>query len=138
MSAAYQADREPDSSSGHEHPPKSVDIFADSGCAHAWDEEGSAIDLVDYWPQIPELADLRERLIAWSETLERRELGHAEVLEVYDINDKVGHSARGRAIAEELARLLAPEGVTVTYYGEHLAGSTVTEIRRRSPGVFRQ
>ncbi len=104
----------------HDPCPRSVNIFPDYGCTYAWDEGGSCLGLAEQWPDIPELADLEENLVAWAETYERAMSGVSEVLEVYDAEDTKRHFTRGKALAQELARLLAPKGVSVSYYGNSI------------------
>lgn len=47
--------------------PKTITIMADYGWAYAWDEEGAATSLADYFPDIPEVAEIEAELETWSE-----------------------------------------------------------------------
>jgi hypothetical protein len=98
--------------------PLSVDISPDYVDAYAWDENYNCIRIIDYWPDIPELADLHDKLGAWAETYERIQSGEQQFIELYDSNDIEGYYARGKVLAVELARLLAPKRVPVSFYGE--------------------
>ena len=106
-------------------PPRVIDIYPDIGCEYAWDEKGDALDhFVHYWPDLPELAEVEERLVAWAETYERLSSDVYEILEIYDRNDIDGYYERGKTHAAELARLLEPKGVVVTFCGERIESGT--------------
>lgn len=102
----------------NEYTPQSLSIYPDYGSAYAWDQEGACVRIVDYWPDVPELADLHDKLGAWAETYERTRSGEQEFIELYDRNDIEGYYARGKVLATELARLLAPKRVPVSFCGE--------------------
>lgn len=113
-------------------PPRVINIYPDIGCEYAWNEEGDALDhFVHLWPDLPELAELEEKLVAWAETYDRAKSGLDEVYELYDRNDIEGYERRGKAHAVELARLLRPKGVVVLFYGERIEADTdkPSEIR---------
>jgi hypothetical protein len=95
--------------------PLSVDISPDYVDAYAWDENYNCIRIIDYWPDIPELSDLHDKFVAWAETYERTQSGEQPVIELYDRNDVDGYYARGKVLATELARLLAPKRVPVSF-----------------------
>ncbi len=78
--------------------PRVIAIYPDAASTYAWDEEGSAISITDCWPHIAALRPLEEKLMAWSETEERRELGNHRVLEVYDSADTESFRRRGLLI----------------------------------------
>jgi hypothetical protein len=61
-----------------ELPPKEVHIYPDYGTTYAWDEEGSPIFLAPEWPDIAELSDIEEELVAWADTYDR-ERGHGRM-----------------------------------------------------------
>ena len=102
----------------NENIPLSLDIYPDYGGTYAWDQEGSCTSIADYWPEVPELSDLHDKFVAWSETYERTQSGEQPFIELYDRNDVDGYYARGKVLAVELARLLASKRVPVSFYGE--------------------
>ena len=93
-------------------PPKSIRIAADYCTTYAWDEEGSVILLAPEWPDIPELPDIEEDLVAWADTYDR-EMSRDQVG-----YDWAAHSRRGRIIAVKLARALRPKGIPVFFEGD--------------------
>jgi hypothetical protein len=107
----------------NENIPLSLDIYPDYGGTYAWDQEGSCTSIADYWPDVPELSDLEEKLVAWAETYERIQSGEQQFIELYDRNDMEGYYARGKVLANELARLLAPKGVSVSFCGELISST---------------
>ena len=102
----------------NEQIPQSLNIYPDYGSTYAWDQDGGCVSIAECWPDIPEIADLQERLIAWAETYERTQSGEQPFIELYDRNDIEGYCARGKVLATELARLLAPKRVPVSFCGE--------------------
>jgi hypothetical protein len=102
----------------NENIPLSLDIYPDYGGTYAWDQDGECISITECWPDIPELADLHDKLGAWAETYERTQSGEQQFIELYDRNDIEGYYARGKVLATELARLLALKRVPVSFYGE--------------------
>ena len=102
----------------NEYTPQSLSIYPDYGSSYAWDQEGACVRIVDYWPDVPELADLHDKLGAWAETYERTQSGEQQFIELYDRDDIEGYNARGKVLATELARLLAPKRVPVSFCGE--------------------
>ena len=98
--------------------PLLVEISPDYADAYACDENYNCIRIIDYWPDIPELADLHDKFVAWAETYERTQSGEQPFIELYDRNDVDSYYARGKVLATELARLLALKRVPVSFYGE--------------------
>jgi hypothetical protein len=109
----------------NENTPLSLDISPDYGGTYAWDQEGSCTSIADYWPDVPELSDLEEKLVAWVETYELTRSGEQQFLELYDRNDIEGYYARGKILAAELARLLSPKRVPVSFCGELIQSAGV-------------
>lgn len=106
-------------------PPRFINICPDFGGEYAIDEKGNALDhFANYWPDIPGLEDVEERLVAWAETYERLSSDVYDVIEIYDRNDIDGYYERGKAHAAELARLLEPKGVVVSFCGERIESGT--------------
>lgn len=102
----------------NEHTPQSLNICPEYFDLYAWDQDGECISITECWPDIPELADLHDKLGAWAETYERIQSGEQPFIELYDRNDMEGYYARGRILAAELARLLALKRVPVSFCGE--------------------
>jgi hypothetical protein len=107
----------------NEHTPQSINICPEYFDMYAWDQDGECISITECWPDIPELADLHYKLGAWAETYERIQSGEQQFIELYDRNDMEGYYARGKVLANELARLLTPKGVSVSFCGELISST---------------
>lgn len=46
--------------------PKTITIMADYGFGYAWDEDGAGTGLAEYFPEIPEVAEIEAELKSWS------------------------------------------------------------------------
>jgi len=91
-----------------DQPPKVLRIFADGGC-YAWDEEGSAADIARHWPDVPELGDIEEELLAWAETEDR------EWSAKHNTYNWDAFHRRGRVLAIKLARALSAKEIDILY-----------------------
>ncbi len=109
LEAFERSQRERDVEPPADTPPKKIHIAAEYGTTYAWDEEGSAILLAPEWPDIPELPEIEEELVAWADTYGR------EMARNPDGYDWAAYSRRGRIIAVKLARALRSKGVPVLF-----------------------
>lgn len=99
-------------------PPAEIWIRPDFDGLCTWGPDGSLVDISLCWPDLPGIGDLRERLEAWADAYDRHARAvSVPVLEAYGDADAEAALLRGRALAEELARLLGPCGVQVRFFG---------------------